>query len=62
MGESSVTVETSICKMSKSWGLNVQHIDCSERYCIVYVKVAMRLNLRVITRKKNCHTMCGDEC
>lgn len=35
MGEGSVILQISIYKMSKSWELNVQHVDYSEQYCTI---------------------------
>lgn len=50
------------CKISKSWGSNVHHADCSYQNCIVYFKVAKRVVLKLldIRKKKTSITIWGD--
>ena len=45
-------VQTSSCKMSKFWASNVQHGDYSQQYCIMYLKVAKRVDLKCSHHKK----------
>lgn len=46
MGEVGQKVQTSGSKINKSWGCNIQHGDCSQQYCIVYLKVARRVDIK----------------
>lgn len=53
LDKSSQKVKTSSCKMSKYWGCNIQHDKYNWHYYMLYMKVVMRVNLRVIiTRTK----------
>lgn len=52
MGEGGQKVQTSAYKITKFWGFNVQHGDYSEQQCIVYWKVAKRVDMKSSHRKK----------
>lgn len=45
LGDGSQGIQTSNEKMSKFWGTNLQHDDCSERHRIVYSKGTKRVDL-----------------
>ena len=51
-----------ITSLSKFWGCNVQHGDCSWQYCTVYLKVTKRVNLISSYHKKKIVTVWGDIC
>ena len=46
MGEGGQKVQSSSYKINKSWGCNIQHGNCSYYYCIAYLKVAKRVDLK----------------
>ena len=49
-------VETSSYKINRFWGCNVQHGDYSQQYCIAYLKVARRVDLKSAHHThKNCN-------
>ena len=52
MGEGGQKDQTSSYKTNKSWGHNVQDGDHSSYYCIVYLKVAKRVDLKCSLKKK----------
>ena len=39
-------------KMSMSWGPSAQHRDYSSQHCIIYLKVAKRVDLKCFHHKK----------
>ena len=51
-----------ITSLSKFWGCNVQHGNCSWQYCTVYLKVTKRVNLKSSYHKKKYVTVWGDIC
>ena len=56
VGEMSQKIQTCSYKISKSWGCDLQHGDYSYQYCIVYLKVAERIDLKSShQREKNCN-------
>lgn len=46
-------VQTSSYKLNKSWGCTVQRGDYSSQYCVVYLKVSKRVDLKSSHHKKN---------
>ena len=38
VGEGGESAQAFTCKISKSWGYDVQHADYIQQYCIVYMK------------------------
>lgn len=50
-------VQTSSDKINKLWGCNVPPDDHSSRYCIVYLKVSKRVELKNFSSQgKNCNS------
>ena len=52
MGERGEKVQTSSYKINQPWECNVQHGDCSQQQCVVYLKVAKKVNLESSHHKK----------
>ena len=46
MCEGGQKAQTFSYKMNKFWGCNAQHGDYSQQYCIAYMKVARREDLK----------------
>ena len=44
------------------FGCNIQHDDQSKQYCIAYLKVAKRVDLKSSITRKNYVTMYGEGC
>lgn len=42
-------VQTSSSKLNESWGSHVQHGDFSSQYCVLYLKVAKRVHLKIFS-------------
>lgn len=57
MGECVQRVQTPTYNMTKFWGSNIQHDDCSSQYCVLYLKVAKITDLKSShhTQKKLTH-------
>ena len=53
MGERGQKIQTSSYKTNKCWGCTVQHGDYNFKYCIAYLKVAKRVDLKSYHKKKN---------
>ena len=50
-GEMSIEGYKLPAKVDKFWGSNVQHDDCNQQYCIIFLKVA-KSKSDVLTMKK----------
>ena len=63
MGEGGQKVQNSSFEINKSWGYDVLHGDCSSSCCVVYLKIAKRVDIKSSHhKKKKLVTMCDDGC
>lgn len=53
MYEGGQKVKHSKNKTSESWGYNIEHSNQNQWYCIIYMKVARRVDIRNPRHKKN---------
>ena len=53
MGRSSQKVQTSNCKINKSWGCKVKCSDYSQYCCIVYLKITKRVKFSPQEKKNS---------
>ena len=60
MGEGGKKVQTSSDMINNLWGFNVQLGGYSSRYCIIYLKVAKRVDLKSSHHKGKIITLRGD--
>ena len=60
LGEGGKKVQTSSDMINNLWGFNVQLGGYSSRYCIIYLKVAKRVDLKSSHHKGKIITLRGD--
>ena len=52
MGKGGQKIQTSSYKTNKSWGCNVRHGDDCQQYCVVYLKISKKVDLKSSHCKK----------